>query len=312
MKFTELPDELKIMILEHLEVKQRISLRLISKEYNLLVNQTFHTLTLEDFSFTLFNQTLKQRLSRFSFLNYLKIEKSKRLSDDLLTETFLYLKEGETKIKKLKLNFCDLLKSPCVELSNVEEVSIQSCSSLEKIKIESKKLKKLEFGFKSLYGCNALKKVELHPEVEISYLDISVSPWSQESLMDLLTYQRMGNSLRELHLVSCPLSSFEGVSLKNLKNLNVLNLYSTRVDDAFLRDNIPFLSNLRELNLSNCLVLMNPEIKNFNLEKIKLGKTSIKNPVLECNNLTSLHLDFCTQLKNPVVESSHLIYLDLR
>jgi hypothetical protein len=312
MKFTELPDELKIIIFEHLEVKNRTMLRLISKEYYSVINQTFHTLTLEDFSFSFFFKTLKERLNRFSYLNYLKIEKSKTLSDDLLKDTFSYLIECDTKIKKLKLNFCDQLKYPCISLSNVEEISIQSCSSLEKIKIESKKLKKLEFGFKSLYGCTSLKEVELHPEVELSYLDISCSPWSQESLMGVLSFQRMGNSLRELHLVSCPLSSFENVSLKHLKNLNVLNLFSTRVSDEFIQKNIPSLDNLRELNLSNCLLLLNPEIKNFNVEKIKLGKTNIKNPFIECNNLTSLHLDYCTQLKNPKIISPSLISLDLR
>eukprot|EP01080_Neovahlkampfia_damariscottae_P002818 gene2818-4226_t len=307
-----LPKEILIYSFDFLDTKDKIYLRLVSKEFKHIVNDGITTIKLVDWSFTFFEKNLIERISRFKYLKNLKIEKSKSLDDKKFEEVISNLKSNRT-IKTLKINTCESLIDPKLKFNFLEEISIQNCRNLKSLNLindqqpDNNIIKKLEFGYKSVFNCQNLEIVTFKKKLKIEYLDLSSSKFDDSNLEKLIQYSN--ETLQELYLISC--LCLKNPVIKNLKNLRVLNLSKTNINDEFINENLNFLYNLKELNLTHCEKLINPEIENFNLEMLKMGwNDNLKNPNIKCFNLKTLHVNFCHQLKLPRVESNHLEYID--
>lgn len=194
--------------------------------------------------------------------------------------------------KIIDLSNCTMLNTINCCSSNVVELKIDGCSSLENLKCTNNKLITLDFT-----GCNAIYYLNL------DYNNIVTLNLNGKESLEQLTV--VNNKLTSINIDGCTSLSYLALSSNSFETISLCNLNSLKI--AYLYNNM-----LGDVNFVNCPSLRDLSLGTNKLQKLDVSSLpSLEYLNIEKNEVSELNIEGCNNLAYINVNRNKLATLDL-
>jgi len=194
--------------------------------------------------------------------------------------------------KIIDLSNCTMLNTINCPSSNVVELKIDGCSSLENLMCMNNKLITLDFT-----GCNAIYYLNL------DYNNIVTLNLNGKESLEQLTV--VNNKLTSINIDGCTSLSYLALSSNSFETISLCNLNSLKI--AYLYNNM-----LGDVNFVNCPSLRDLSLGTNKLQKLDVSSLpSLEYLNIEKNEVSELNIEGCNNLAYINVNRNKLATLDL-
>ena len=194
--------------------------------------------------------------------------------------------------KIIDLSNCTMLNTINCPSSNVVELKIDGCSSLENLMCMNNKLVTLDFT-----GCNAIYYLNL------DYNNIVTLNLNGKESLEQLTV--VNNKLTSINIDGCTSLSYLALSSNSFETISLCNLNSLKI--AYLYNNM-----LGDVNFVNCPSLRDLSLGTNKLQKLDVSSLpSLEYLNIEKNEVSELNIEGCNNLAYINVNRNKLATLDL-
>ena len=220
---------------------------------------------------------------------------------------------------RLEVNNYPSLKE--LELSgNVEKVSVENCSELEKLSLTSR-----YFDAFHVDSCPKLSSLELigHNISDTTKRELDLSPFPKLSELKIyhlaLDQLHINNcfNLKKIEIDSCQLQELNLSSCANLEYLKVSgndSLHTLDLNNCVKLDSIDVSRNsITQLNISNCKKLRYLDCSGNEISKLDVTNfKELKHLYCDGNNLSELDISKCKKLEQLTCSCNNLSELNVR